>query len=196
MGCGVLPYYAAANREYHDQPLNTRATTRLTKEELSTSRDLFVGVALSGGGSRAANFSAAVLLELESLGLLDHATALSSVSGSSLTTAYYGLYGRDHRRWTRERLQSLLVKNSEARWIARWFLPQNIARYWLTQFDRTDIMKHVLDDVRRYLRISRIVLPAIWRVGCPSRTGLRPASSRHSSTRPCLLKSFSVSLRT
>ena len=129
--------------------MTTRATTTLTQKELLPARDVFVGVALSGGGSRAANFSAAALLELEALGLLDQATALSSVSGSSLTTAYYGLYGagRDPRRWTRSRLETLLGKDLEAQWIARWFLPHNIARYWHTQFDRTDIMKDVLDGV-------------------------------------------------
>ena len=147
-GCGVLPYGAVANHEYHDRLNITRATTTVTQEELPPGRSIFVGVALSGGGSRADNFSAAALLELEALGLLDRATALSSVSGSSLTTAYYGLYGggRDPRRWTRARLASVLRTNFEKWWIARWFLPQNIARYWLTQFDRTDIMKHVLDD--------------------------------------------------
>ena len=147
-GCGMLPYYTRANSEYDGVPPSTRGTTTLTPDELPSGA-VFVGIALSGGGSRAANFSAAALLELEALGLLDRATALSSVSGSSLTTAYYGLYGsgRDPRRWTPERLKTLLGKNLESRWIARWFLPHNIARYWLTQFDRTDIMKDVLDSV-------------------------------------------------
>jgi len=148
-GCGILPFYTRANEEYHGPVQRTRATTTLTLEELPPATGVFVGVALSGGGSRAANFAAAALLELEALGLLDRATALSSVSGSSLTTAYYGLYGagRDPRRWTRERLTTLLGKNLESRWLVRWFLPQNIVRYWHTQFDRTDIMKHVLDGV-------------------------------------------------
>jgi Patatin-like phospholipase len=58
-------------------------------------RDVLVGVALSGGGSRAAIFGAA---SLEALGrlrapgggsVLEHVTYLSSVSGGSVAAAYY-----------------------------------------------------------------------------------------------------------
>src|SRR5262245_14699538 len=58
--------------------------------------DLLLGVALSGGGSRAAVFGAAAL---EALGqvrvpggdsVLQHVAYISSVSGGSLATAYYG----------------------------------------------------------------------------------------------------------
>jgi hypothetical protein len=61
-------------------------------------RDLVVGVALSGGGSRAALFGAA---GLEALGrvrapgggsVLEQVAYISSVSGGSLTAAYYGLH--------------------------------------------------------------------------------------------------------
>src|SRR5579862_7767844 len=40
----------------------------------------FVGVALSGGGSRSANFSAACMFDLEKLGLMRHVDYISSVS--------------------------------------------------------------------------------------------------------------------
>ena len=39
-----------------------------------------------------------MLQELDELGLLEHVTALSSVSGSSLTAAYYGLFRNDGER--------------------------------------------------------------------------------------------------
>ncbi|MDB5322985.1 MAG: uncharacterized protein JWN40_4616, partial [Phycisphaerales bacterium] len=51
----------------------------------------FVGLAISGGGSRSANFSAAVMFELQRLGLLEKVDAISSVSGGSMTAAYYCL---------------------------------------------------------------------------------------------------------
>ena len=66
-----------------------------TLHENSWLPEAFVGVALSGGGSRAANFSAAVLRYLEELGILEKVTAMSSVSGSSITTAYYALHGEE-----------------------------------------------------------------------------------------------------
>jgi hypothetical protein len=52
-----------------------------------------VGVAISGGGIRAANFGLAALYELERLRVLDFVSVISSVSGGSLAAAYYALYG-------------------------------------------------------------------------------------------------------
>ncbi len=52
----------------------------------------FIGIAISGGGSRAATFGLATLRELDRLGILDHTSAISSVSGGSLPAAYYALF--------------------------------------------------------------------------------------------------------
>ena len=52
---------------------------------------MFVGLALSGGGSRAATFSSAVMLELKKRGILQHVDFISSVSGGSLPAASYAL---------------------------------------------------------------------------------------------------------
>ncbi|MFM8550770.1 MAG: patatin-like phospholipase family protein, partial [Nitrospiraceae bacterium] len=57
---------------------------------LRTNRD-FVGLAMSGGGSRAAVFSAAVLFELHRYGLLQQTDVMSSVSGGSFAAAFYAL---------------------------------------------------------------------------------------------------------
>ena len=60
-------------------------------------RDLLVGVALSGGGSRAALFGAAGLEALagvrtaDGASLVDNVSHLSSVSGGSLAASYYAL---------------------------------------------------------------------------------------------------------
>jgi hypothetical protein len=60
-------------------------------------RDLLLGVALSGGGSRAALFGAAGLEALarvqmsDGTSLIDQVTHLSSVSGGSIAAAYYAL---------------------------------------------------------------------------------------------------------
>jgi hypothetical protein len=102
LGCSIFTLDTMRNQPLPSplEPLQTRATESISTSDLTDG--VFVGIALSGGGSRAANFSAAVLLELDRLGILDKVTALSAVSGSSLPTAYYGLYGRDHTRWNRE----------------------------------------------------------------------------------------------
>jgi NTE family protein len=144
-GCAIFQYGTHANEgPVITSPRATRATTKISSSDLKNGT--FIGIAMSGGGSRAANFSAAALLQLESLGILQQATALSSVSGSSLTAAYYGLFSEDKiHHWNPQQVRERLVKNFELEWFWRWFLPWNIGRYWFTGFDRSDIMADVFD---------------------------------------------------
>lgn len=51
----------------------------------------FIAVALSGGGTKAAVFSAETMFYLEALGLMRRASVLSSVSGGSFAAALYAL---------------------------------------------------------------------------------------------------------
>lgn len=60
--------------------------------------DEFLGIALSGGGSRAAVFAAAGLEALADEGILQKATHVSSVSGGGFAASYYAL----HRPASRE----------------------------------------------------------------------------------------------
>ena len=151
-GCAIIHVYSAANVERGaDPPVKpTRATMRLRSTDLH--RDVFVGIAMSGGGARAANFSAAVLLELDRLGFLSHASAISAVSGSALTAAYYGVYARPDRpaeerakSWNPETVRRRFLVDFQTHWIVWWFNPWNIVRYWFTDFDRSDIMKSVFN---------------------------------------------------
>src|SRR5881396_2985943 len=119
-GCSILPLYTRANERLVEDARPTRATREIAVKDLP--KGVFVGIAISGGGSRAANFSAAVLFELEELGLLQNVSAISSISGGSLTAAYYGLFSHDAERWNRERVRTLLGKDFQTRWISRWFL--------------------------------------------------------------------------
>ncbi len=144
-GCSLLPFYTRVNERLTEGARPTRATRDIAVADLPN--EVFVGVAISGGGSRAANFSAAVLFDLQDLGFLQTVSAISSVSGGSLTAAYYGLYGHDPERWNRRRLRELLLKDFQSRWLVRWFLPQNVLRYWFTDFDRSDIMTGVFDGI-------------------------------------------------
>jgi predicted acylesterase/phospholipase RssA len=124
-------------------PAKTRAR-HVTHQDLRNG--LFVGIAMSGGGSRAANFSAAALLELKELGILDNTTALSSVSGSSLTAAYYGLFSQSNE-WNRENVRDVFLSNFERQWFLRWLDPRNIFRYWFSNFDRSNIMEQVFNSI-------------------------------------------------
>ncbi|MGH7231208.1 MAG: hypothetical protein ACREJU_07600 [Nitrospiraceae bacterium] len=140
------PGHSEANLKAEDRPAR----------EGSSSDGMFIGIAMSGGGSRAANFSAAVLLKLRALGVLDRADYLSPVSGSTLAAAYYALEGHEYFAWSRlsrremsfteAELREQLSPDFQLRYVARWFLPWNALRYWFTSFNRTDIMFDVLDS--------------------------------------------------
>lgn len=111
--------------------------------------EVFIGIAMSGGGSRASNFSAAVLLEMDKLGILKHTDVISSVSGSSLTAAYYGLYGDNKdpaHPWHEEGVRKAFLIDLQSSWLIDWLKPWNIARYWLSNFTRSDIMIAKLNE--------------------------------------------------
>jgi TPR repeat protein/predicted acylesterase/phospholipase RssA len=123
----------------------TRADLSIQIEQLPNRS--FIGLALSGGGSRAANFSAAVLLELEKLGFLTRVSAISSVSGGSLAAGYYGLYSNDRQRWNEAKVRELFLTDFENEVIWAFFNPVSLARLWATDFSRTDLMADVLDAI-------------------------------------------------
>lgn len=126
-------------------------------EQCKGKDERFFGVAISGGGSRAAVFSAAVLFELQKYGILQQVDVISSVSGGSYTSALYALSCDDVERcpatvegpermvWSEEKVYQRLQRNFVARWFGNWFWPDNIVRYWLTDFNRSQIMAKTLD---------------------------------------------------
>lgn len=98
---------------------------------------VFVGLALSGGGSRSANFSAACLFELQRLGILQRVDAISSVSGGSLTAAYYCTHGDD---WNPAEAQKRLTHSFANDVIFQTFLPWNLLALTFTDWDRGDLL--------------------------------------------------------
>jgi predicted acylesterase/phospholipase RssA len=126
-------------------------------------KDTLVLLALSGGGSRAALFSSQVMLQMQKMtlqingepsNLLNEVDAISSVSGGSLPAAYYAIShdpGQDcaapsHRVWDDETVTGLMKRNYLGRWLGNLFWPSNIVQFWLTAYDRTDIMAQTLSD--------------------------------------------------
>jgi predicted acylesterase/phospholipase RssA len=98
----------------------------------------FVGLAISGGGSRSANFSAAAMFELQRLGLLEKVDAISSVSGGSLTAAYYCL--SDDREWNPGNLQRRMTHPFADDMWAVILKPWNLVALAVTDWDRSDIL--------------------------------------------------------
>lgn len=122
---------------------DTAGSWRLTELEKKDGR--FVALAISGGGSRAANFGAAVMLELQQRGLLQQVDVISGVSGGTLPTVYYGL-GQKAGPFTERAVRKALGYDFQSSWIRRWFLPQNFLRYWFSDFTRSDIMVQVFNQ--------------------------------------------------
>ncbi|MCC7349310.1 MAG: patatin-like phospholipase family protein [Phycisphaerales bacterium] len=97
----------------------------------------FVGVAISGGGSRSANFSAACLFQLQRIGLMEHVDYLSSVSGGSLTAACYCLWGD---QWNLANAQAKLSHSFATDMIVDFLMPWNMVALGISDYDRSDLL--------------------------------------------------------
>jgi NTE family protein len=228
IGASLLASGCATLNSYTNEGLDPRRPVPETpgRASLAVSAErgnpkVLVMLALSGGGSRAAYFSASVMLKLQKIfperDLLREVDVISSVSGGSLAGAYYaiskdgriddraladavappppkepvapGKLGRDsdgtlvcsaaltqaeesalrnrvldpyavrrvadlcrqagvasNRNWDEATVKDLMTHDYVWRWIGNWFWPSNIAKYWLTSFDRSDLMAQTFAD--------------------------------------------------
>jgi NTE family protein len=113
-------------------------------ERWQADKDLFVGVAISGGGSRSANFGMAALAELEALGILEHVDAISAVSGGSIPTALFALDG-DQPGWA-ERGRAKVGTDMLRPLVGRLLNPVNALATTFTDRDRSDTMAEIFED--------------------------------------------------
>ncbi|MEW6269490.1 MAG: patatin-like phospholipase family protein [Thermodesulfobacteriota bacterium] len=116
------------------------------------SDELFVFLAFSGGGTRAASFAYGVLQELAATEiavegsrrrLLDEVDVISSVSGGSFTAAYYGLFGdriftEFEPRFLREDVEGALITR-----LLLW--PPNWIRLASPTYGRSDLAADYYD---------------------------------------------------
>ncbi|HEY7115226.1 MAG TPA: patatin-like phospholipase family protein [Tepidisphaeraceae bacterium] len=115
----------------------------------------FVGIAISGGGSRSANFSAAVMFELQRLGLLDRVDAISSVSGGSMTAAYYCLAPDED--WNPGNVQRKLSYPFASDMWLQFFMPWNFVALAVTDYDRSDLLAQAFDHALFRGRDGRVL---------------------------------------
>lgn len=66
-----------------------------------------IGLALSGGGYRAAAYHIGTLRALNRLGILDNIDVISSVSGGSITSTYYALHKDDYTNFESSLIEKL-----------------------------------------------------------------------------------------
>ena len=163
MLAGIL-IFSACTAQY---PLNTRIeitqSLHLVRHKLASlerSDRLFLVLAFSGGGTRAAALSYGVLEALAKVELPDAAkqnhsdgtkhTLLAevdmiySVSGGSFTAAYYGLRGEDMFKDYRERF---LIRNHQGILIRGMLNPLNWFRLWSPRFGRSDMAQEYYDGM-------------------------------------------------
>jgi predicted acylesterase/phospholipase RssA len=146
-GCVLLPghWRPGWNKEWTSKEPAPETAGSWNLTELESNDHRFLALAISGGGSRAANFGAAVMLELKQRNLLEQVDVISGVSGGTLPAAYYGL-GDIAGSFTEPALRKALSFDFQGSWIRRWFLPHNIFRYWFSDFTRSDIMVQVFNN--------------------------------------------------
>ncbi len=121
----------------------THANQTLDQEAQRDGR--FIGLAISGGGSRAAVFGGALLRELHRIGLLQQVDVLSAVSGGALPAAYYALDGYrtvDFANGFLERMGHDFQSDMRGRFLS----PGNLFTYWFTDATKSDTVVQVLDD--------------------------------------------------
>ena len=115
-GCASLGVSDPTN-----QPLagDAAAAFASSRQDPSAGDDVMVGLAFSGGGTRAAAFAHGVLQEIDQTtartrsgthSLLDRVGFVSGVSGGAVTAAYFGLKKRDALTDFREKF---LIRNAE-----------------------------------------------------------------------------------
>ncbi|MEE8265291.1 MAG: patatin-like phospholipase family protein [Acidiferrobacterales bacterium] len=120
-------------------------------EKADDSKELFLMLTFSGGGTRGAALAYGVLEELaktevvvegQRRQLLDEVDVISSVSGGSFTAAYYGLF-RD--RIFEDFEERFLKKNIQKALEGEFLRPDNWARLGSAGFSRSDLVAKYYD---------------------------------------------------
>lgn len=130
---------------YSPEPLQTvpRARKQFSAHDTDVP-ETFVGLSISGGGSRAAVYGMAVMRELDRLGILQHVSAISTTSGGSLPGAYYALNGKA-MDW--QKAQEAMSVDYMSKWLRKNLQPVQLWNLVSTDEDRSDLMADVFDQV-------------------------------------------------
>lgn len=127
---------------------------------IDPSDPLFLIIAFSGGGTRAASLAYGTLEALKrvdlpertlpspdgtlSRTLLDEVSVITAVSGGSFTAAYYGLHGEGIFKDFRERF---LTRDVQGDMVSKFLNPFNWPRLWSPRFGRSDMAQEYYDSI-------------------------------------------------
>lgn len=175
-GCvSLLPPDNAAIRQ-----VDARSGYRPLADNIKPVGDYHMALAFSGGGTRAAALSYGVMQELrdskidsagKTVRVLDEVDLISSVSGGSFTSAYYGLFGDDifinyENEFLRKKVQSALIDNllSPRYWFHAMFSGINRTDMAIDYYDRTVFRGKTFADIplekRPFIEINATDLSA------------------------------------
>lgn len=104
-----------------------------------------VGLALSGGGFRAAAFHVGVLRGLHDLGVLDHVQVVSGVSGGALLGAAWACHDGDYEAFE-SRMRGFLTRDLKRRVLLAALRPDRALRLLVSpRYSLTEVLADVLD---------------------------------------------------
>jgi NTE family protein len=148
LGSSCAHYYRGSHLARYDEKAGYRFDAL---EGDDADDELFVCLAFSGGGTRAAAFAYGVLKKLDaipiswhgrSVRLLDEVDCISSVSGGSFTAAYYALSGRK----TFDELPGrFLYRDVQGELVGATLNPLNWPRLLSPYFSRIDLAAELYD---------------------------------------------------
>ncbi len=133
--------YGVIDNDEQTGAVSTHSYSIKTQQGRRETGNIFLTLAFSGGGTRAAALAYGVMQELRDTTvvvkghrhrLLDEVDTISSVSGGSFTSAYYGLYGD---RIFEDYEQAFLRRNVEGSLIRGLFNPLR----WFSRSGRTEM---------------------------------------------------------
>ncbi|MBL0086751.1 MAG: patatin-like phospholipase family protein [Ideonella sp.] len=148
-GCTVVP--ARLGLSYQNRPDEGQSVLRpkypvpRAPATWPSDKPTFIGLAISGGGSRSANFGMAVLGELDRIGVLQHVDAVSAVSGGSIPAAWLATQGTTPD-WA-DRGREVAGHDYLLHLIGKLASPLDTLSRVFTDRDRTDTLAEVFDDV-------------------------------------------------
>lgn len=191
--CFALIFSGCANFGPKDTPLShwTSEANQEAGEKFSGNRsnELLVLMAFSGGGTRAASFSYGTLKELAATkvltengenSLLHEVDVISSVSGGSFTSTYYGLRGDQIFEDFEERF---LRKNVEGTLIGKVLNPFNWIPLMSSSYGKSDLAASYYDkilfDNATFSDLDRPDAPVVVINATDLSTGIRIPFTRH-----------------
>ncbi len=146
-GAGVAVLSGCAGFQAVNKPLESvdpeAGYRRFSESGLSDLGGIWLSLAFSGGGTRAAAFAYGVLEELrdtrvtvngEQVRLVDEIDTISAVSGGTFPAAYYGLYGE---RIFEDFEEKFLYRNVQRALLFRALRPWNLLRLITPSFSRS-----------------------------------------------------------